>query len=235
MMTGPHGLPLMASSSTGHPSAGFNVFEHFDSKFKQNGGTGFTGSNMPQHNNTLSREGLPLAYSQADGYTSSEHYSSPEHGTQDGELVFNFKYDFDENGALYYLGTRGKTVDYHNPYALSLVKVFFSSMGRGSYEDFVGRSLVNCRTLNEPGAFMGIDFGADRSLIPTYYTIRNRDSSKHIMLNWVFEGSVDFKTWYILDKRILKSDDPSYNKIMEKEICVRVSNRSFELLHQLAS
>lgn len=56
-------------------------------------------------------------------------------------------------------------------------------MGRGSYEDFVGRALVNCRTLNEPNAFMGIDFGADKSLVPSCYSIRNRDSTRHVMLN----------------------------------------------------
>ena len=60
-------------------------------------------------------------------------------------------------------------------------------MGRGSYEDFVGRALVNCRTLNEPNAFMGIDFGLDRYLMPSCYTIRNRDSTRHVLLNWVFE------------------------------------------------
>ena len=139
------------------------------------------------------------------------------YGDSSSELAFNYKYDFDENGALYFLGTLGKTTDYTNPYSLSLVKVFFSSMGKGSYEDFVGRSLVNCRTLNEPNAFMGIDLGQERYIIPSCYTIRNRDSSRHIMMNWLFEGSIDFKTWFILDKRIHKIEDPSYNKLMEKE------------------
>lgn len=138
-------------------------------------------------------------------------------GDADGELQFTYQFDFDENGALYFLGTHGKSAEYQNPYSLSMVKVFFSSMGKGSYEDFVGRSLVNCRTLNEPNAFMGIDLGQERYLVPSCYTIRNRDSGRHIMLNWLFEGSIDFKTWFILDKRIHKSDDPSYNKLMERE------------------
>jgi len=104
-----------------------------------------------------------------------------------GCLEFRLDHDFDENGALFWLGTRGGNQSYQNPYSLSLVKVFFSSMGRGSYEDFVGRSLVNCRTLNEPNAYMGIDFGAERYLIPTCYTIRNRDSTRHVLINWIFE------------------------------------------------
>ena len=85
------------------------------------------------------------------------------------------------------MGTFGKSLPYTNPYTLNQVRVFFSSMGRGSYEDLVGRSLVNCRTLNEPNAFMGIDFGADKNLVPSCYTIRNRDSTRHVMLNWIFE------------------------------------------------
>ena len=105
----------------------------------------------------------------------------------EAEVEFRYAYDFDENGALYWLGTQGKTQNYVNPYSLNQVKVFFSSMGRGSYEDFVGRALVNCRTLNEPNAFMGIDFGLERILIPSCYTIRNRDSTRHVLLNWVFE------------------------------------------------
>ena len=119
--------------------------------------------------------------------------NEPE-GIDDEEetLEFRYSYDFDENGALFWLGTRGKTQNYVNPYNLSNVKVFFSSMGRGSYEDFVGRGLVNCRTLNEPNAFMGIDFGIGRYLVPSCYSIRNRDSTRHVMLNWIFEVSVFF-------------------------------------------
>lgn len=108
----------------------------------------------------------------------------------DDEVEFRYNYDFDENGALYYLGTKGGTQNYVNPYTLSQVKVYFSSMGRGSYEDFVGRSLVNCRTLNEPNAFMGIDFGPGRFLVPSCYTMRNRDSTRHVLLNWIFEVNI---------------------------------------------
>lgn len=111
----------------------------------------------------------------------------------DDEIEFRYNYDFDENGALHYLGTKGNSQNYVNPYTLSQVKVYFSSMGRGSYEDFVGRSLVNCRTLNEPNAFMGIDFGPERYLIPSCYTIRNRDSTRHVLLNWIFEVNFKFK------------------------------------------
>jgi hypothetical protein len=151
------------------------------------------------------------------GFNDNYNYEGMNSQDNDDDTIFTYRYDFDENGALYHLGTRGRTAEYTNPYTRGEVKVYFSSMGKGSYEDLVGRALVNCRTLNEPNAFMGIDLSEGRYLVPSCYTIRNRDSSRHIMLNWLFEGSVDFKTWYILDKRIHKTDDQSYNKIMEKE------------------
>lgn len=171
-------------------------------------------SNLVNNRNELNYNIQP--HKSQDNYFSKDISNLINHKNED-DIVFEFEYDFDENGALFWLGTLGRTNEYENPYTRSQIKVFFSSMGRGSYEDFVGRSLVNCRTLNEPNAFMGIDFGPDRYLVPTCYTIKNRDSTRHIMLNWLFEGSVDFKTWFILDKRIHKTDDPSYNKIMERE------------------
>lgn len=127
---------------------------------------------------------------QQNPYNQQHQNMDPNDIDQEGdELEFKYGHDFDENGALYWLGTCGKTANYTNPYTLGQIKVFFSSMGRGSYEDFVGRALVNCRTLNEPNAFMGIDFGPGKYLIPSCYTVKNRDSTRHVLLNWIFEVS----------------------------------------------
>lgn len=43
------------------------------------------------------------------------------------QAALNFKYtsDFDENGVLYYLGTQGRTADWRNPGAYSVVPCFF--------------------------------------------------------------------------------------------------------------
>ena len=54
---------------------------------------------------------------------------------------------------------------------------------------------------------MGIDMGHNRFLLPNCYTIRNRMSSSYVMLNWLFEGSIDGKKWYILDKRLYLTED----------------------------
>ena len=132
--------------------------------------------------------------------------------------VFKYEYDFDENGVLYYLGSMGKTAPYKNPYEIGQVKVFASSIGKGSLGDFVGRHLVNLRTMNEENSYFGVDLGAERYLIPSSYSIRNRNSSGHVMLCWNLEGSNDKVNFEVLDTRIFaNSSNPKFNQKFEKE------------------
>lgn len=97
-----------------------------------------TGTGMGQ--STLPRKSQGLAPPNQFGQLASSSYPS------NPVLDFRYQSDFDENGVLFYLGTFGFNSPYQNPYSISQVKVFFSSMGKGNYEDFVGRTLVNCRT-----------------------------------------------------------------------------------------
>jgi hypothetical protein len=132
--------------------------------------------------------------------------------------VFKYEYDFDENGVMYYLGTMGKTSPYKNPYEIGQVKVFASSIGKGSLGDFVGRHLVNLRTMNEESSYFGVDLGAERYLIPSSYSIKNRNSSGHVMLCWNLEGSNDKVNFEVLDTRIFaNSSNPKFNQKFEKE------------------
>ncbi len=66
---------------------------------------------------------------------------------------------------------------------------------------------MNCRTLNEPFSFFGVDLGEGRHLIPTCYSLRNRNSSTHVLMNWHLEASNDKVHWTILDRRIYLSDN----------------------------
>jgi len=136
-----------------------------------------------------------------------KHLTSP--------MVFTYGSDFDENGAFYYLGTYGGQSQWQNPHEIGQVQAFFSSLGKGAVADLVGRDCVNCRTLNEPNSFMGVDLGVNRYLIPTCYTIRNRNSNHHVLLNWIFEASVDMKEWYCLDTRVHFTEDPAFNNMLE--------------------
>ena len=84
-------------------------------------------------------------------------------------------------------------------------------------EDIVGRYTVNCRTLNEPYSFFGVDLGADRQLAPTCYSLKNRNSESHVLVNWHFEASNDRVNWVLLDRRIYLSDSPQFNKEVSAE------------------
>lgn len=57
----------------------------------------------------------------------------------------------------------------------------------------------------------------NRSLVPRHYSIRNRDSIKHVLLNWIFEVSMDYETWYEIDRRIHQSEKEEYNVMRRKE------------------
>jgi hypothetical protein len=65
--------------------------------------------------------------------------------------------------------------------------------------------VVNCRTGNEPYSYFGVDLGEGRKLLPTCYSIRNRNSSTFVMLNWHFEASNDKVNWTVLDRRLYLS------------------------------
>lgn len=128
---------------------------------------------------------------------------------QERPSEFVFDYDFDENGALYFLGSFGKKRIWQNPHTIGQVQVFASSIGAGSPDCFTGRIVTNCRTLNEPFSYFGIDLGEGRQLLPTCYTIRNRNSTTHVLMNWHLEGSNDKTNWTILDRRVYLTQIPS--------------------------
>ena len=83
---------------------------------------------------------------------------------------------------------------------------------------FVGRNLVNLRTENEESSFLGVDLGENRTLVPTAYSIRNRNSSTHVMLCWNLEASNDKIHFEILDTRIFSNEEnPQIHQRLERE------------------
>ena len=62
-----------------------------------------------------------------------------------------------------------------------------------------------------------MDLGEDRFLIPSAYTIRNRNSSSHVMFNWVLEGTNDKINFEVLDSRSFKSNDLEIDNKLERE------------------
>ena len=127
-------------------------------------------------------------------------------------IKFKYKNDFDKNGALYFIGTYGLTRKYQNPHDLKLVKAFGSSLLSGFYEDFVGRNLVNLCSENEENSFFGVDLGPNRTLLPTLYSIKNRDSSSNVLLSWSFQGSNDKVNYVVLDRRMFNDENDAKNR-----------------------
>ena len=109
--------------------------------------------------------------------------SSPEKlSPPDSLLEFTYNHDFDNNGALYFLGTQGMKKNWQNPHSIGMVKAFASSINAGKVSDFVGRSAVmNCRTGPHPLSFFGVDIGSERALVPTAYSLRNRNASTSVL------------------------------------------------------
>ena len=135
-----------------------------------------------------------------------------------GPKEFQYSYDFDENGVLFFLGSHGKRRVWQNPHIMGQVEGFASSLGSGSVEMVVGRSTSNCRTLDEPGSFFGVDIGPERKLLPTLYTLRNRGETTHVLLTWQFEGSNDKFNWEVLDVRNYQSDDMREHELLQQEL-----------------
>ena len=117
----------------------------------------------------------------------------------------------DEYGALFFLGTQGGKRLHQNPAQIGQVKVFSSTIGAGDLNEFVGRNVTNLRTFSEKNSYLGVDLGPGRKLLPTAYTIKNRNSSSHACLSWLFEGSNDKVIWKILDKRIFHTGNEEYD------------------------
>jgi len=77
--------------------------------------------------------------------------------------------------------------------------------------------VTNCRTEDEQYSFFGVDLGMDRKCIPTHYTLRNRNSTTHVVRSWYFEASQDGQQWNILDVRLYNSENTELRQQLENE------------------
>lgn len=69
------------------------------------------------------------------------------------ELTFDHSQNFDENGLLYFLATKGREIAWRNPHGAGQVKVISSGVGFGTMQDLVGRQVVNLRSPNEENSW----------------------------------------------------------------------------------
>ena len=131
---------------------------------------------------------------------------------------FFFEYNFDEYGILYHLGTMGRRRNWQNPHTIRQVHAFASSLSpECQVESFVGRTTTNCRTEDDPYSFFGVDLGMERKCLPTHYSLRNRDSTTHVVRSWYFEASEDGQNWQLLDVRLYGPENKELTPQLEQE------------------
>lgn len=117
-----------------------------------------------------------------------------------GAITLTHQSDFDQNGAIYYLGSLGKTKPFDNPVDLGRMKVRASSLMHDSQpaKALLDRSLIRFTTKQQPGAWVEFDF-LDERIAPTAYTLKHYKSwDTEALRNWVLEGSNDGSAWTTL-------------------------------------
>lgn len=119
----------------------------------------------------------------------------------DGQ-VHQYKYDFDENGIFYWLGTNRGTTMYRNPGETNIVRVTSSPMASQSAPAYAacGRTVTRCVTEPSKNTYFCFDL-QDVYVIPTAYTLRHYDSwDTEALRSWVLEGSNDGSKWKVLSR-----------------------------------
>ena len=112
---------------------------------------------------------------------------------------FEYAYDFDEGGILYWLGTRQRTAQWKNPDDLGLVRVTSVPLAVSPPSEpasaIVGRSVCRCVTLPNRESWFCVDL-LSFYCRPTAYTLRHYDSyDSEALRDWKLQASNDGKKW----------------------------------------
>lgn len=111
----------------------------------------------------------------------------------------------DSNGLFYYLGTTGTGSGWSNPFLSNLIVLSASSFFDSSNSDL--SRLVNrlddngIATANQVNSWIKIDL-RQRTLLPSYYSVRARQFNANLIRNWKMQASNDDTTWIDLDTRV---------------------------------
>lgn len=111
----------------------------------------------------------------------------------DQERSFGWVSNGDANGYIYYRGANDGTAAWSNPHTSGRVTVVRSSDSQGSPAVLVDRSGgKNCHTNDGIGEWVCVDLGANHSIRPSDYTLRNRGQyNGYPLRNWKLQGSND--------------------------------------------
>ena len=117
--------------------------------------------------------------------------------------TFAYSHDFDENGLIYWLGTKDATNPgvWKNPAETGdlFLQISHGKMHKPEMKvwDIIGRKGTSATYWggSTPQWFL-IDLGPDQQLMPTVYTLRHGyQHANSFLQNWIFEGSNDCLTW----------------------------------------
>lgn len=112
-------------------------------------------------------------------------------------------------GILAWVSTKGFARDWKNPHISKLVVVTASSISKGSPTDLVGVNPTELWTKDVPASWFCVDFGNNRLVRPTYYTLRHGGNYRADSLRtWDFQGSLNGQSWALLSRH---SNDESLN------------------------
>jgi hypothetical protein len=142
-----------------------------------------------------------LLYKASDGEGPPTSFSSQSRWVSRTDHVY--RHDFDQNGAIHWIGTRGFARPFENPHISGEVRVTCSPLDCGAADIITSRRCLCCWSSNIPGSWICIDLGKYRKLDPSCYTLRHGYRAPEDGLrNWVLEASAsdedEVKEWETL-------------------------------------
>ncbi|PRP81393.1 hypothetical protein PROFUN_11014 [Planoprotostelium fungivorum] len=110
-------------------------------------------------------------------------------------ITFEYDHDFDDRGIIHYL-TCGNRWNHSGSRDIT-VTASSTEMGRAS--DLLSRTPTELWTKDIPASWFSIDFGLNRGVSPTHYTLRHGGNYRADSLRtWDLQGSKDGKIWVVL-------------------------------------
>jgi hypothetical protein len=104
---------------------------------------------------------------------------------------FEYQTDFDDRGIIHYIATQGNSEPYKNPHITGKIKVTSSSIEVGNAPDLLNKSPAELWTKDVPASWFTIDFGNNRAVFPTFYTLRHGGNYRADSLRtWDLQGKL---------------------------------------------
>lgn len=114
-----------------------------------------------------------------------EKQTTPSKQSENSVRTCKYSSDGDTNGVIYtILKGANKSCDEYN------VHVTSSSIAVGDVKDFISRDKTRCWTQNLPFSYFCVDFGENRFITPTHYSMGYGSSGSACLPRfWLFQGS----------------------------------------------